>query len=47
MYTVFFENNYREFKSEFEALYFIEEELHCDDWYETDGFDGVFFFVGF
>lgn len=36
MYTVFFGDHYRDFNSEFEALYFIEEELHRDDWDEVE-----------
>ena len=45
MYTVFFGDHYRDFNSEFEALYFIEEELLRDDWDEVEFGGKMMYFV--
>lgn len=46
-YTVFYGKKYfRQFNSEFQALYFIEEVLGADDWQEVKRTDEIMYFVG-
>lgn len=46
-HTVFYGKRFfRQFDSELQALYFIEEVLRVDDWQEVKGIDEIMYFVG-